>query len=389
AERGVSSLAGRRIGLLTASASRLGGGVFEAVATHAELLRALGAVPVVFALADAFAAEDRARFADGEVHHARSVGPAMVGYAPGLVATLLGARLDALHLHGIWMYPSRAAAQWARRAGPGRPYLISPHGMLDPWITGRGRAKKAVARLGYERASWAAAAAFHALTAAERSDIERETGRDEEAVVTIPNAVSDSSLPPRSRAGGSLLYIGRIHPKKNLAALVEAFARIAPRTPDARLEIAGWGAAEDVAALRAHIAALPASVQPGVRFHGPAYGADKEALLGSARAVVLPSLSEGLPMAILEAWAGGIPAVMTPACNLPEGFAAGAAIACGSSPEAIAAGLERMLGLDPAAWHAMSDAAHALHRERFSPAVVSAAWEQAYAWLIERAQALA
>jgi poly(glycerol-phosphate) alpha-glucosyltransferase len=41
------------------------------------------------------------------------------------------------------MYPSRAGLQWARRTG--KPYLISPHGMLDPWITGRGRAKKALA----------------------------------------------------------------------------------------------------------------------------------------------------------------------------------------------------------------------------------------------------
>ena len=54
-------LAGRRIGLLTASASRLGGGVFEAVSAHAELLRGLRAEPVVIALRDAHSEGDADR----------------------------------------------------------------------------------------------------------------------------------------------------------------------------------------------------------------------------------------------------------------------------------------------------------------------------------------
>lgn len=380
----MGGLAGRRIGLLTASASRLGGGVFEAVATHVHLLLSLGAIPVVVALDDEFAGEDRARLGDAEVHHAPRLGPALIGYAPSLVATLLAARLDALHLHGIWMYPSRAATRWARRVGPAKPYLISPHGMMDPWITARGRAKKAIARIGYERASWAAATRFHALTAAERADIGRETGRGDGAVVVIPNAVPPASSPPIAQAapGPSLLYVGRIHPKKNLAALVEGFAGVAADDPAVRLDIAGWGEAGDVAALRLQIGALPPAVQARVRFHGPVYGADKIGLLASARAVVLPSLSEGLPIAVLEAWAAGVPTVMTAACNLPEGFSAGAAIECGHSPAAIAAGLRRLLRLDPPAWRAMSAAARALQQSRFTADVVAAAWERAYCGLM-------
>jgi glycosyltransferase involved in cell wall biosynthesis len=63
-----------------------------------------------------------------------------------------------------------------------------------------------------------------------------------------------------------------------------------------------------------------------VVFYGPAFGEEKEALLRSADAFILPSLSEGLPMSILEAWAYGLPVLMTAECNLPEGFSAGAAI---------------------------------------------------------------
>ena len=61
-------------------------------------------------------------------------------------------------------------------------------------------------------------------------------------------------------------------------------------------------------------------------FYGPAFGGEKDQLLRRADAFVLPSLSEGLPMSVLEAWAYGLPVVMTPECNLPEGFASQAAL---------------------------------------------------------------
>jgi len=61
-------------------------------------------------------------------------------------------------------------------------------------------------------------------------------------------------------------------------------------------------------------------------FFGPAFGEEKEELLRSASAFILPSFSEGLPMSVLEAWAYGLPVVITPECNLPEGFAFQAAL---------------------------------------------------------------
>ena len=63
-----------------------------------------------------------------------------------------------------------------------------------------------------------------------------------------------------------------------------------------------------------------------VLFFGPAFGEEKEALLRSADAFILPSFSEGLPMSVLEAWSYGLPVLMTPECNLPEGFANHAAL---------------------------------------------------------------
>lgn len=374
--RGVT-LAGKRIGLLTASASRLGGGVFEAVAAQAALLLRLDAVPVVIALDDAFCADDAARFAGAELHYAAVRGPRFFGYAPQLGRLLDAARLDLLHLHGIWMYPSAAAAGWAARSG--KPYLISPHGMLDPWITSRGRWKKALARTGYERRSWRQASAFHALTERESADIAGETGRSGSIVIANPGPEPD--LAPKGERAPLLTYLGRIHPKKNIAALIAAWKQCeasAALPSGARLTIAGWGEEAHVAELKHQLHDAPDSIS----FDGPVFGPAKAQLLQSSRFLALPSLSEGLPMAILEAWAAGTPVLMSDNCNLPEGFANGAAIDCGTEPAAIAQAICDAFALDGDKWRGMSEAALALAAGPFSEAAIAARWEAAYASLM-------
>ena len=369
-----AQLSGARIGLLTAAASRAGGGVFEAVVAQVDMLQASGAVPVVISLNDADAGADRARLGDAGVILADIAGPRQIGYAPDLIGRLHNARLDLLHLHGIWMYPSRAGSVWARHTG--KPYVISPHGMLDPWIIGRGRFKKTLARVGYERASWATATALHALTEAEARDIADETGRTDALV--IPNAgPAPGPAPDRPRAP-EVVYIGRIHPKKNLAGLVAGW-RAARRPVTARLTIAGWGDPADVAALRAMLAEAD---DPSVEFVGPVFGETKRHLLDEARFVVLPSFSEGLPMAILEAWAAGVPTIMSEACHLPDGFRHGAALRCDTAPADIARALGAGLSLDDDVWLAMGKASQSMASGPFSPKTITQKWCTAYAALL-------
>ncbi len=368
---------GKRIGLLTASASRLGGGVSEAVVVQAEMIRAAGGEAIVFALADQHTPEDVARFAPSRVIACPVSGPPQIGYAPQLVGQLLAADLDLLHLHGIWMYPSRAATVWARQTG--RPYMISPHGMLDPWITARGRWKKALARAGYERASWQAASCLHALTTREAADIERESGRTDSVV--IPNAGPDCSARVTAEREPRVLFISRIHPKKNLSPLIAAWRDLdaGGTLPDgAMLTIAGWGDPADVAAFEAELSDAPASI----RFIGPCFGAAKAEELSRARFLILPSLSEGLPMTILEAWAAGAPTLMTTECNLPEGFSANAALDCGMSKESIRTALAQALAMAPSDWLAMAQSAQNLAASGFSAARIAERWADTYARLI-------
>ena len=71
---------------------------------------------------------------------------------------------------------------------------------------------------------------------------------------------------------------------------------------------------------------LSLGLEDSVVFQGPLYGDAKDAALRNATAFVLPSLSEGLPMAVLEALSYGLPVLMTEACNLSHVFKKGAAI---------------------------------------------------------------
>jgi glycosyltransferase involved in cell wall biosynthesis len=360
-----------RIGIVTSAASRLNGGVFEAVVEHCKMLREIGMEPTVFALADAFSEEDRHRFEGIPVSTAKVWGPASIGIAPRLVRNLLLADLDCVHLHGIWMFPSLAATIWAKITK--KPYLISPHGMLDPWITARGRLKKAAAEVGYERASWRAAHLFHGLTQAEADDIRRVTGQS--SVVVVPNA-GPKALKPSSVKHENFVYLGRIHPKKNLDVLIDAWVRVKRQTKNgATLKIAGWGSEADVSKFRDK---LSDTADDSIEFLGPVYGEKKLDLIANARFLVLPSLSEGLPIVILEAWAAGVPTLMSGNCNLAEGFLFNAATDCGVTVDSVEAALREALTMDDCAWLEMALAAYRLASDNFSSEKISARWLSVY-----------
>ena len=128
-----------------------------------------------------------------------------------------------------------------------------------------------------------------------------------------------------------------------------------------------------------------------VVFYGPAFGEEKEALLRSAEAFILPSFSEGLPMSVLEAWAYGLPVLMTPECNLPEGFSSGAGLeirsgegSFQSSDFSFQNGLRALLEMSDAERAAMGMRGRRLVEMRFTWPKVAAQMRQLYEGLLGR-----
>ena len=354
-----------RIGMLVGSTSVTAGGVSEAVHSLAAALGRRSDVSIeIFAPEDG---RDGRSFGDIPVRLAKIRGPSSFAYAPHLVRQLLDADLDVLHVHGLWMYMSIAAWRWARATG--RPYVVSPHGMLDPWALDNNRIKKQLAMLAYEGAHLTNAACLHALCEAEATAF-RQAGLTA-PVSVLPNGVDAPggairTAPWRSSMPGDAkvaLFLGRVTAKKRVADLIKAFDQLAAGTTW-HLVIVG----PIDSAYQPIVHAAAAGAHHGDRIHivGPAYGEARSAAYASADLFVLPSISEGLPLAALEAFAFGVPALLTPQCNLPEAVERGAALEIESSLDGIAGGLRRFFAIEPEASSAMGHAACRLAGDVFN-----------------------
>ena len=309
-----------------------------------------------------------------------------------LAASVLALSPELVHLHGIWRSPTRIAS---RLTQAGLPLLVAPHGMLDPGALAISRRKKQLVWRLWERRSLQSARCLQALCLAEARAIQALL--PSAAIAVIPNGVQlpripepaeSSSLPPPLWAGTIppdapvLLFFGRFHSKKGLEPLLRAWQEVV-----AAVERSGWwlalvGFGDHGALQRRVVAAQARGELPQVFVGGPAFAAHKAAVLHGASSFVLPSFSEGLPMAALEAMAHQLPCLLSAACNIPEAFAAGAALTAEPDADALKASLLRLFSLSSGERNAMGAAGRALVAEHFSWPQVAEQTLQLYQWIL-------
>jgi len=385
-----------RIGFLTASSSRMAGGLFPIVSSLAHELSRLNSIDlIVWTLRDDFTDADSSAWDGVQLTACEVKGPRAFGYARELRARLEAEDLDLVHNHGIWMYPSVASLQWARKFG--RPYVVSPQGMLDPWALHNSRWKKRLAGWIYQDSQLRRAACIHVVCEAEARAIRACGLRNPVCVipngVDLPEEARNADSPPVSTLGhwgqspggagaNVLLFLGRLHPKKGLPDLLRGWKLGREHSKGLReweLVIAGW----DQGGHREELERLCREQGiEGVRFVGPQFGAEKAAAFQRAAAFILPSLSEGLPMAVLEAWSYRLPVVMTPECNLPEGFQAGAAMRVETEPGSIARGLTELVEMSDVQRREMGWRGRRLVEERFSWPKIARQMKSIYEWVL-------
>ncbi len=374
--------------MVTASISRNGGGVFHSVRSLSRELARACRVEVV-GLRDGFSAADADAWRPLAPELFERVGPRQWGYSPGLKARIGRNGTGLVHACGVWMYPTHAAAGACRRKGT--PLVISPHGMLDPWALRNAAWKKKLAGWLYENRNLRSAACIHALCESEYESI-RAYGLTN-PVAILPNGIDlppdGPKLPPpwtAKIASGRrvVLFLGRIHPKKGLPSLIEGWARLKAQNTTLAdgwaLVIAGWSQGGHEDELKKVVSER--GLGQDVLFLGPAFDDAKRACLQNADAFILPSFSEGLPMSVLEAWSYRLPVVMTGQCNLPEGFAAAAAIEIRPDADAIAAGLERLLSMPDAERRQMGANGRDLVVSKFAWPRIAAQMIDVYKWVV-------
>lgn len=278
-------------------------------------------------------------------------------------------RSDIIHLHGVWEPLLAVIGRAAHRIQT--PYVVTPHGMLDPWSLQQKKWKKRLAlSLGFRR-MLNQAAAIHALNADEKRLLEplRLTAPCE----IIPNGIFLDELDPppnpklfRSHHPGPgdrryILFLSRLHYKKGLDYLADAFARIAPHFSDVDLVVAGPDDGEELP-LRRHIEKL--GIAERVWITGPLYGAMKWSALAGASCFCLPSRQEGFSVAILEAMACGVPVVISVQCHFPEVDEVNAGRVVPLESGAIAAAIQHLL-MDPHDAKKRGQAGRKLVEDRF------------------------
>ncbi len=254
----------------------------------------------------------------------RMIGPAhgKLSRHPQIVPTLEeecdGA--DVVHIHAIWEEIQHQAAHVAQRMR--RPYVVTPHGMLDPWNMRKSWLAKQLFLAVRLRRNLENASLVHFTTEIEREWVKRlvlmsptvvePLGLDWTEFNDLPERGRLRAKYPKLAAKPIILFLGRIHYGKGLELLIPALAQM--QRTDAMLVIAGPDSAGYQATVHEWIAQH--KVDGRVIFTGMLSGADKLAALVDADLLAAPSYHENFGLAVIEALAVGTPVVVSDQVNL-------------------------------------------------------------------------
>ncbi len=288
---------------------------------------------------------------------------------------------DGVHVHGLWDASSMVGTRAARRLN--KPCIVSAHGMLEPWALAQKAWKKRVYGALVERPALQSAACLHALTLAEAEDYRRFGCTAPIAV--IPNAVEApkdidrgwiEERFPQIAGRRVVLFLGRLHVKKGIELLLQAWSNVRVEYPDALLMLAGPGEEDYVRTLQARATEL--GIGNNVLFAGMLDQAAKWSALSRAHVFVLPSYSEGLSVAALESLCVGTPAIVTEACHLPEVADCAAGWQIETDAEELKTALRESLETSASDRLTLGRNARQLAARRFSWDVVSAKMAELY-----------
>ena len=222
---------------------------------------------------------------------------------------------DVVHIHGLWNMGLHRCAVICRRWGV--PYIIAPRGMLEPWSLRQKWFKKRIARWLYQDRDLQSAAALHATADSEASQL-RKLGFKNPIIISpngvnVPKNFSRAECVDRKRA----LFVSRMHPKKGVIELVEAWNEIKQSSNTA---MANWicelvytmsGELEKgyEAKVRSRVKEL--GLQDQFIFSGPLNDDEKWQAYARADLFVLPTYSENFGIVVAEALWAGVPVITT------------------------------------------------------------------------------
>lgn len=306
------------------------------------------------------------------------------------LASLVRNSVDVVHNHGLWMFPNLYARKAAVAANI--PLVISTRGMVEQWSLKRSRMKKAVAWELFEKGNIRAAKLFHATSGSEAESLRGLGVR--QPIAVIPNGVDlpDVAAAPErdlleqkfpALAGKRwLLFLSRLHPKKGVAELIQAWSQLAPRFPGWHLVVAGTGLDGYGDVVRQKTVAL--GVTDCITFTGMLAGVEKACAFANAGLFVLPTHSENFGIVVAESLAFGTPVVTTkgaPWSDLVQ-HRCGWWIELGNG--AFSETLAEAMNASDSERRAMGSRGRELMERKYSWSRVAAEMKSAYLWLCDK-----
>lgn len=215
---------------------------------------------------------------------------------------LLAEKPDIVHINGIWSPQNWGFQKKAQELGI--KVILSPHGMLEPWIMAQNSWKKRLGLFLYQRKAIQRAKCLH--TTAEMEALNIEYLGFKTPIHIIPNGIDLNDIKGMKKNYGTkkIVFLSRIHPKKGVELLLEAWRN--SNTNEWVLEIAGNGDENYIENLSQSARDLK-----NVNFVGAKYGQEKWDFLRSADVMILPTHSENFGIVVAESLAIGVPVVTT------------------------------------------------------------------------------
>ena len=312
---------------------------------------------------------------------APGLGPAKLGRAPQMLKYLrqqakLG-EMKLLHNHGLWMMPN-VYPGWVSREYK-IPLITSPRGVFAKAAWESGSKIKQLFWPLLQKPALDPTVCFHATAESEYLDI-RRMGYTQ-PVAIIPNGIDlPEGFQKQVNESKTVLFLGRIHPIKGLAMLLEAWAKLESSFPDWQLKIVG---PDNVGHLR-ELQYLQHKLQlQRVIFVGAVYDQQKWQEYHNADLFVLPSYSENFAMSVAEALACGVPAVVSKGAPWHELDAYNAGSWVDTDSLSFAVALKDLMQKSSLELAQMGQNGRKLMQDKYSWEMVATMMVELYTWILE------
>lgn len=300
------------------------------------------------------------------------------GYSQYMNKFLCLSNYDLYHTNGLWMYCNHVTASVARKKN--KPYIITPHGMLYPQALARSAWKKRLMmRFCFDK-DIREASCIH-VTCMQEMKYYRDLGyQNPIAVIANPVPIPDYINEIKSQRNKKRIgFLGRLHPRKNVKGLIEAWARLGNATQNAELYIMGKGDESYEADLRKFVQTLGLT---NVVFAGFVSGREKFEKLASLSALFVPSDFENFGMIITEALIVKTPVMTSLGTPWEELNSRHCGWWVNNDVKTLSQTIEIALSLSDDEIEAMGEKGRQLVIEKYRDVQIATQMKQLYEWLL-------